>query len=292
MSKQSVSFKEIEEMLSHFPSSTAPCHGCNREKTMLENTLDHIKTWQVTEEKTVQLKRPRACFFTSSYSAEEKATDNAKQRLKTFSDTASPVHQLCQLADAELRIYELDLDTPAGDITKGAAMTEGEAAHAITYGMMAIEPGIDLIVLGNIPSPAGGLSNQAIQAALHKNQGESEQVEAALSVNNIQSIQKPLDLLRVLGGYELCAMLGTAIASRMAGIPILYDQISGQNIKEILDAMVPGAGDHLYAIEKNDLFSQKDNNSLAIIPSLKSYLILNQNKGCGHQEGCQKRQAS
>ena len=49
---------------------------------------------------------------------------------------------------AGLKVYEMSLDTPTGDIVVEPAMSETECAKAMAYGMMAVEPGIDALALG------------------------------------------------------------------------------------------------------------------------------------------------
>src|ERR1043165_10104424 len=55
----------------------------------------------------------------------------------------------------------MNLDQPTGDIVDGPAMTEDECARAIAYGMMAVEPGIDALAVGEM-----GIANTTIAAAL------------------------------------------------------------------------------------------------------------------------------
>ena len=71
------------------------------------------------------------------------------------------INQLAGSIDADLRIYELDLDHPTHDFTKGPAMSEVRAANAMAYGMMAAEPGIDVLCLGEM-----GIANTTTAATL------------------------------------------------------------------------------------------------------------------------------
>ena len=60
------------------------------------------------------------------------------------------MNQLCRVFDTGLKVYEMNLDTPTGDITVEPAMSEEECAQAMAYGMMAVEPGIDALALGEM----------------------------------------------------------------------------------------------------------------------------------------------
>src|ERR1700745_2617600 len=55
----------------------------------------------------------------------------------------------------------MNLDTPTGDIVVEPAMSEAECAKAMAYGMMAVEPGIDVLALGEM-----GIGNTTAAAAL------------------------------------------------------------------------------------------------------------------------------
>src|SRR4029077_10844789 len=71
------------------------------------------------------------------------------------------VNQLCRILDAGLKVYEMNLGTPTGDIVVEPAMSETECAKAMAYGMMAVEPGIDALALGEM-----GIGNTTAAAAL------------------------------------------------------------------------------------------------------------------------------
>src|SRR5260370_2321369 len=81
--------------------------------------------------------------------------------VKNFMGGGAAVNQLCRVTDADLRVYEMSLDTPTGDIVDGPAMSEEECARAIAYGMMAVEPGIDALAIGEM-----GIANTTVAAAL------------------------------------------------------------------------------------------------------------------------------
>src|SRR4029450_1964760 len=83
------------------------------------------------------------------------------QMVKNFVRGGAAINQLAQCIDADLRIYELDLDHPTHDFTRAAAMDEARAARAMAYGMMAAEPGIDVLCLGEM-----GIANTTTAATL------------------------------------------------------------------------------------------------------------------------------
>ena len=84
-----------------------------------------------------------------------------RQMMANFAAGGAAVNQLCTSVDADLRVYELDLDHPTADFTVGPAMSEEGCARAMAYGMMAVEPGVDLLALGEM-----GIGNTTAAAAL------------------------------------------------------------------------------------------------------------------------------
>jgi nicotinate-nucleotide--dimethylbenzimidazole phosphoribosyltransferase len=78
-----------------------------------------------------------------------------------FIDGGAAVNQLCQMIDADLRVFEMMLETPTADFTEAPAMSEQDCVRAMAYGMMAAEPGIDVLCLGEM-----GIANTTAAATL------------------------------------------------------------------------------------------------------------------------------
>ncbi|HEY3918576.1 MAG TPA: nicotinate-nucleotide--dimethylbenzimidazole phosphoribosyltransferase [Stellaceae bacterium] len=160
------------------------------------------------------------------------------QMVKNFVDGGAAVNQLCRSVDADLRVYEMALEEPTADFTQTPAMSEEECATAIAYGMMAVEPGIDLLAVGEM-GIANTTSAAALAAALYGGDaarwvGPGTGVAGAGLAKKIavveegMALHKPqakdgFDLLRRLGGRELAALVGAVMAARMARVPVLLD---------------------------------------------------------------------
>jgi nicotinate-nucleotide--dimethylbenzimidazole phosphoribosyltransferase len=156
-----------------------------------------------------------------------------RQMVKNFIDGGAAINQLCRAADAELRVYEMALETPTEDFTRAPALDDEECMRAIAYGMAAVEPGLDILALGemgigNTTSAAalalalfGGTAEDwtgpgtgVVGAALR---GKIETV--AVGVERHRDRTDPLQLLAALGGRELAAIVGAILAARMARVP-------------------------------------------------------------------------
>ena len=104
--------------------------------------------------------------------------------------------------------------------------------------MMAVEPGIDLLAVGEM-GIANTTAAAALAAALFGGQaaawvGPGTGVAETASKRKIAVVERAValhrpaagdgfDLLRRLGGRELAAMVGAIMAARMARVPVLLD---------------------------------------------------------------------
>lgn len=169
----------------------------------------------------------------SAYPAEVTA-----QMVANFAAGGAAINQLAQLANAELRVIALDLDHPTADFTLKPAMQEAEFLAAVTAGYEALSPEADLVVLGEM-----GIGNTtaaaAVAAALFGGGGarfaghgtgvdekglarKQNVIDAALERHGA-ILGDPLRVAASLGGRELAAILGAALAARHLRIPVLLD---------------------------------------------------------------------
>src|SRR4029079_14516574 len=58
-----------------------------------------------------------------------------KQMVANFRAGGAAINQLCKTFDLGLKVFELALDDPTGDITERPALNESDCAAAIAYGM-------------------------------------------------------------------------------------------------------------------------------------------------------------
>jgi nicotinate-nucleotide--dimethylbenzimidazole phosphoribosyltransferase len=207
----------------------------------LESLSEWLATWQGRHPPAVR--RPRVAVFAGNHGIAERGVSAfpaavTAQMVENFKRGGASVNQLCTIADAELRVYELDLDTPTHDFTQGPAMSEDECCRALAYGMLAVEVGIDLLALGEM-----GIANSASGAALAaavcggpaadwvgRGTGvddaglvrKTTAVDAGLKANP-QALEDPLEALRCLGGFELAAITGAVLAARMSRVPVILD---------------------------------------------------------------------
>lgn len=187
------------------------------------------------------------------------------QMVANFQNDGAAVNQICKTFGLGLKVFELALEKPTGDITATAAMDEAECAATIAYGMEAIE-GAELLCIGEM-----GIGNTTIAAAishaLHGGKAEDwvgpgTGVDAAGMIRKADAVRRavalhashladPLEVLRRLGGRELAAMVGAILAARLQHIPVVVDGYVATAAAAILHAMRPDALDHCIAGHKS-----------------------------------------
>src|SRR5439155_25998582 len=130
----------------------------------LEELAAWLATWQGRHPPRID--HPRTIVFAANHGVAARGVSAypasvTAQMVQNFIAGGAAVNQLCKVVDADLRVYEMNLDTPTGDIVDGPAMSEAECARAIAYGMMAVEPGLDALAVGEM-----GIGNTTVAAAL------------------------------------------------------------------------------------------------------------------------------
>ena len=228
----------------------------------LEALSEWLATWQGRHPPTIN--RPRTAVFAGNHGVAARgvsaypATVTA-QMVQNFVAGGAAVNQLCQTVDADLRVYELDLDNPTRDFTEAPAMTEQDCARAMAYGMMAVEPGLDVLCLGEM-----GIGNTTSAAALccalfggaaadwvgpgTGVAGAALEAKRAVVAAGVARHQPPardaFALLAALGGLELAAIAGAVIAARLARTPVLLDGFACTAAAAVLFAIDRHALDH------------------------------------------------
>ena len=228
----------------------------------LEELAIWLATWQARHPPRIE--HPRTVVFAGNHGVAARGVSAypasvTAQMVQNFIAGGAAVNQLCRVVDADLRVYEMNLEAPTGDIVEGPAMSEEECARAMAYGMMSVEPGIDALAVGEM-----GIANTTSAAALcmalfggdaalwtgpgsgvtgasldHKRQVVAEAVAL-----HRPAASDSFDLLRRLGGLELAAITGAVMAARLGRIPVLLDGFAATAAAAVLFAADPRALDH------------------------------------------------
>jgi nicotinate-nucleotide--dimethylbenzimidazole phosphoribosyltransferase len=179
-----------------------------------------------------------------------------------FTSGGAAINQICKTFDISLKVYELALEKPTGDITEEPAMDERTCAGTIAFGMEALASEPDLLALGEM-----GIGNTtaaaAICHALYGGEAEhwvgrgtgvddvglkrkAEAVRAAVARHKAH-LSDPLEILARLGGREIAAMVGAILAARLRRTPVVLDGFVVSSAAAVLRALDASALDHCLA---------------------------------------------
>lgn len=206
-----------------------------------------------------EINRPLVALFAGSHS--DKVHCNARSVADEVADISSGggmINQICASNDLGLKVLDLALQIPVGDITKEVALQERDCAATIAFGMEAIAGGTDLLCLGAVEIN-NSISAATILSTLYgeispdyifseptetmTNISKMEIVEAALTCH-AGHVGDPLEALRRFGGREMSALCGAILAARMEHIPVILDGYSALTAAAILKALSPDAVQH------------------------------------------------
>jgi nicotinate-nucleotide--dimethylbenzimidazole phosphoribosyltransferase len=264
---------EIRGLLAHLPRPDleAGTAAASREAQLtkpagslgrLEELAIWLATWQARH--PPRLDQLRTLVFAGNHGVAARGVSVypaavTAQMVQNFIVGGAAVNQLCRVFDAGLKVYEMNLDAPTGDIVIEPAMSEEECAKAIAYGMMAVEPGIDALALGEM-----GIGNTTAAAALcaalfggaaelwtgpgtgvagHALEGKRKVVADAVAFHR-PAARDPFDMLRRLGGLELAAITGAVMAARLGRVPVVLDGFASTAAAAVLFAADRHALDH------------------------------------------------
>ena len=161
-----------------------------------------------------------------------------EQMVKNFKNGGAAINQLCNLSNIKLSVIPISLENPTKDFSEEKAMSPNETLSAMKLGYNSVPKKCDLLLLGEM-----GISNTtsatAIACALFKTSvkkwtGLGTGISEKNLKNKISVIQKGLKLhgkkfdsvikiLSCFAGREMAAIVGSIIAARVRGIPILLD---------------------------------------------------------------------
>ncbi|MBO9588315.1 nicotinate-nucleotide--dimethylbenzimidazole phosphoribosyltransferase [Devosia sp.] len=228
----------------------------------LEELVEFLARWQ--HRQTPRLENPMVTIFAGNHGVADQGVsafppDVTAQMVANFTNGGAAISQICGLHEINLRVFELALELPTGDITQEAALDDQMCAATIAYGMEAVAGKPDIIGLGEM-----GIGNTTIAAAIFAalyggtgadwagrgtgvdDAGYARKVDAidqALALHQ-DGLDHPLAILARLGGREIAAMLGALIAARHQKVPVVIDGYVATAAAAIAHAVNPEAIDH------------------------------------------------
>lgn len=284
-------FADIVELLVAVPDGDEKAVAAVRERDAqltkppgslgrMEELVEFLARWQ--HRAKPRLANPMVTIFAGNHGVTDQGVsafprEVTAQMVANFTNGGAAISQICGLHEINLRVFELALELPTGDITKEAALDDQMCAATIAYGMEAVAGKPDLICIGEM-----GIGNTtiaaAIYAALYGGKGEdwvgrgtglddaglarkADAVNRALALH-AEQLDHPLAILARLGGREIAAMLGAIVAARHQKVPVIIDgyvataaaaiahAVNPASINHCLFAHVSAEGAHKMVLEK------------------------------------------
>ncbi|MGB4102443.1 MAG: nicotinate-nucleotide--dimethylbenzimidazole phosphoribosyltransferase [Alphaproteobacteria bacterium] len=250
------SYQDILQVLPQLPppdlaAATAAMGGAASPET--REPRGWLARWQ--GKASPQLRHPRLSLFAANHGigAVWRAPVAAKDAIAPVLKKEGVLVEMAVKADCDLRLYEMNLATPTRSFTAAAAMDEAEVVKAISYGMAAVDMGLDLLALGSCGDGQelaaaviiSGVTGQPVMALAAK-LGISLHVAAQIAgaAERAQAMDG-CALLQNFGGPEIAALLGAMIAARMAHTPVLVADWGGLAALCLLDKLDRRASQHV-----------------------------------------------
>ncbi|MFC3725533.1 nicotinate-nucleotide--dimethylbenzimidazole phosphoribosyltransferase [Neoaquamicrobium sediminum] len=211
-----------------------------------------------------QVLRPLVALFAGTHGMtrhgiSRRAADETQAMIEHAAAGGAAVNQLCAANDLGLKIFDLALHMPVGDITVEPALDERGCAATMAFGMEAVAGGIDLLCVCGVGA-GGTTSAAALMAALFGGDaadwvGPGAGADDEMITRKVEVVDKaiahhgtnlkdPLEALRRLGGREFAAIAGTILAARVEKVPVILDGYAALAAAAVLKAAEPGAIDH------------------------------------------------
>jgi len=231
----------------------------------LEELVEWLAAWQGAARP--HLDSPLVAVFAGNHGVVAQGVSPFPQSVTqamvaNFASGGAAINQICKTFNLGLKVYELALEQPTGDITQGAALEEKACAGTMAFGMEALASGTDLLCLGEM-----GIGNTTVAAAIYHalyggrpedwvgrgtgvdDEGLRRKAKAVADAVALHRdhLADPLEILRRLGGREIAAIAGAILAARIQRVPVLLDGFVVCAGAAILHALDPSALDHCMA---------------------------------------------
>jgi nicotinate-nucleotide--dimethylbenzimidazole phosphoribosyltransferase len=269
-------FDDIRELLGRMPKADEAARAAAREREgqltkpagslgRLEEIAEWMAAWQGSARPHVD--NPLVAVFAGNHGVVAQGVSAfppsvTEAMVANFTAGGAAINQICKTFDISLKVYELALEKPTGDITQEPALDEKACAATMAFGMEALASEPDLLVLGEM-----GIGNTTPAAAIYHALygGEAEEwvgrgtgvdddglrrkadaVRVAVARHK-QHLSDPLEILARLGGRETAAIAGAILAARLRRTPVLLDGFVVCSAAAVLQALDDSALDHCLA---------------------------------------------
>jgi nicotinate-nucleotide--dimethylbenzimidazole phosphoribosyltransferase len=171
----------------------------------------------------------------------------------------APINGACLANDVGLKVFDLALDLPTGDISREAALDERGCAATMAFGMEAVAGGTDLLCVSGLSIGEETVAGAMLAALLGGGGRDWVQTEARMDAAIVEQrialidealdrhrphLGDPLAVLRHLGGREFAAIAGAILAARIERVPVILDGPAALAAAAVLHAVRSGSVGH------------------------------------------------
>lgn len=271
MSASGLPFDDIRELIANLPSADRQAIRAKRDReaqlTKPQGSLgrlEDLSEWVAGWRGSATILRPVVTVFAGTHGVTKQnvspyPSEVTQQMVTNFASGGAAINQICAAYDLGLKVFDLALDYPTGDISVEAAMDEKTCAATIAYGMEALAGEPDLVCLGEM-----GIGNTTVAAAIYcalfggepadwvgpgtglDEAGQKHKAEVVARAMEIHQghLKDPLEVLRRVGGREFAAMVGAILAARTQRVPVIIDGFVATAAAAVLHRMEPSTLDH------------------------------------------------
>lgn len=161
----------------------------------------------------------------------------------------------CTANDLGLKVLDLAVSLPGGDMTREASLDARACAATIAFGMEAAAGGHTLLCLTG-KAAGGETAARALLATLdvagsgldmaepeHVRLRADKAIAAALALHQ-PNLADPLEALRRLGGREIAAIAGAIVAARIESAPVILSGPAALAAAAVLYRLSPASIEH------------------------------------------------
>jgi nicotinate-nucleotide--dimethylbenzimidazole phosphoribosyltransferase len=231
----------------------------------LEEIALFLAGWQGRERPAID--RGRVVVFAGNHGVTARGVsafpaEVTAQMVANFEAGGAAINALARAAGLELKVVAINLDSPTADFAYAPAMSVEECLAALSAGAAAVDPGLDLLVVGEM-----GIGNSTAAAALCARSlggdaalwvGPGTGVDRAGINRKVAVVDEAIsfhadaprtafETLRRVGGREIAAIAGAIIRARQVRVPVVLDGFISCSAIAPLWAEVPGITAHCLA---------------------------------------------
>lgn len=200
--------------------------------------------------------RPAVAVFAGSNATGEAEANAAATRamVERAASGRAAANALCSLHNLSLKVLDLALELPVGDITVQRAMDERGTAATMAFGMEAVAGGADLLGFGDfgrgnavhvatLAMALIGIDADAFGSPLPGETAQSADARVVLARRahdfHKSYIADPFVALSRLATREIAAIAGAILAARIERVPVLLDGLAALGAALVLHAEDP-----------------------------------------------------